>query len=281
VARLSPVEWSTRPNLDKLTELQAIASHLPAVGRLWCRYLCDVDLDFDAWTKSRSELVNLAKEAGSINPGRIGSTVAILKLVWKMALDSPLGEILRDYSPDFEDGLASLIQTTAEAAEDATEASQFVDTIRELISSGRCIIINRIYTGQELTLPNVIGWKLREQDKETGEVAILPRLAMDAVRRVVGPQAMAQEVGPKTLYRQLAEAGMIVGSSGKGSRLATKRAGSKTVKVLIFKKDVLMDDGNMEEIDLSKATAEAAEDIEKRKKNDSLNTNLKKAVSVK
>jgi len=281
VARLLPLEWSTPPNFEKLTELQAIAIHLPAVGRLWCRYLCDADLDFDAWTKSRSELVSLAKEAGSINPGRIGTTVAILRQVWKMALNSQLGGVLQDYSSDFEKGLVSLIQTTAEAAEDATEASRFVDTIKELISSGRCIILDRIYTGQELTLPNVIGWRLRDKDIVTGEVAILPRLAMEAVRRVIGPQAMAQEVGPKTLYRQLAEAGMIADGSEKGTRTVTKRAGSKTVKVLVFKKDVLMDDGVMDVVDLSTAIDEAAEDIEKRKKAASLATRLKKAVIVK
>ena len=281
VARLLPVEWSTPPNLDKLTELQAIANHLPAVGRLWCGYLSSItELPMDAWKKSRSELVNVAKEAGAINPGRIGTTVAILKQVWMIALSSPLGEVLKDYSSDFENGLVSLIKNTAEAAEEATEASQFVDTLRELISSGRCIVLDRVHTGQELTLPNVIGWRLKDPDPNAGGVAILPRLAMDAVRRVTGPQAMAQEIGPKSLYRQLQEAGLVAEGSGKGQRLAVKRAGSKTVRVLVFKPDTLMDDGIMDVVDLSKATAQAAEDIEKRKRADDLNTRLKKTVSL-
>ena len=282
VARLLPVEWSTPPNFDKLTELQAIANHLPAVGRLWCEYLSSIaELPMDAWKASRSELVSVAKEAGAINPGRIGTTVAILKQVWMMALSSPLGEVLKDYSSDFENGLVSLIKSTAEAAEDATEASQFVDTLKELISSGRCIVLNHIYTGEEITRPNVIGWRLKEDGKDTGEVAILPKLAMDAVRRVTGPQAMAQEIGPKSLYRQLQEAGLIADGSGKGQRLAIKRAGSKTVRVLVFKPDTLMGDGVLDEVDLSKAAAHAGEDIERRKKADDLNTRLKKTVSVK
>ena len=281
VARLLPVEWSTPPNFDKLTELQAIANHLPAVGRLWCEYLSSIaELPMDAWKASRSELVSVAKEAGAINPGRIGTTVAILKQVWMMALSSPLGEVLKDYSSDFENGLVSLIKSTAEAAEDATEASQFVDTLKELISSGRCIVLNHIYTGEEITRPNVIGWRLKEDGKDTGEVAILPKLAMDAVRRVTGPQAMAQEIGPKSLYRQLQEAGLVTQGSGKGQRLAIKRAGSKTVRVLIFKPDTLMSDGIMDVVDLSKATAQAAEDIEKQKKANDLDARLKKTVSV-
>ena len=130
-------------------------------------------------------------------------------------------------------------------------------------------------------MPNVIGWRLKDPDTNAGGVAILPRLAMDAVRRVAGPQAFAQEIGPKSLYRQLQEAGLVAEGSGKGQRLAVKRAGSKTVRVLVFKKDTIMDDGIMDVVDLTKATALAAEDTEKRKKTDDLDTCLKKAVSVK
>jgi len=104
---------------------------------------------------------------------------------------------------------------------------------------------------------------------------------MDAVRRVNGPHAMGQEIGPKSLYRQLQEAGLIADGSGKGQRLAIKRAGSKTVRVLVFKPDTLMGDGVLDEVDLSKAAAYAGEDIERRKKADDLNTRLKKTVSVK
>lgn len=279
VARLLPVEWSTPPNFDKLTELQAIANHLPAVGRLWCGYLSSVaELPMDAWKTSRSELVNVAKEAGAVNPGRIGTTIAILKQVWTMALNSPLGGVLKNYTTDFEKGLVSLIQTTACAAEDATEASQFVDVLKELISSGRCVVLDRVHTGQELTLPNVIGWRLKDPDPDVDGVAILPRLAIDAVRRVAGPQA--QEVGPKTLYRQLHEAGLITEGSGKGQRLTVKRAGAKTVRVLVFKKGTIMDDGIMDVVDLSTAAGEAAEDIEKRKKAANLIERLKQAVTV-
>ena len=41
-----------------------------------------------------------------------------------------------------------------------------------------------------------------------------------------------------------------------------------------------MGDGVMDVVDLSKAAAQAAEDIEKRKKADDLDTRLKKTVSV-
>lgn len=280
VARLLPWEWSSPPNTDQLTELQQIAHHLPAVGRLWCRHLSNgTEVDMDAWRKSRAELVKVAEAAGAINPGRIGTTAAIMKLVWKTALTSPFGEVLAPYTQDFEKGLASLIQTTAEAAQEATEASKFVDTLKELISSGRCIIRDQIDTGQEITLSGVIGWRLKDPDKDAGGVAVLPKLAMEAVRRVDGPQA--QSIGPKTLYRQLEEAGMIAEGSGKGQRLAVKRVGSKTARVLVFKPGILIDDGVLDEVDLSKAAAYAKEDIYRRKQANNLQERIHQAVSCK
>jgi hypothetical protein len=271
VARLLPLEWSTA-NVDRLTELQKIAHHLPAVGRIWCRYLSDNDgVDMDSWRDSRSQLVKAAEEAGAVNPGRIGTTAAILKLVWEMALISPLGVILKDYTAAFEAGLASLILSTAQATTSATEAAQFVDTLKELLVSGRGYLLHEVNTGMELTLPNVIGWKL---DKD-GTTAILPKVAIEAVRRVTGPQA--QSVGTNTLYRQLEEAGYI--EPGKDQRTQLKRAGTKNVRVLVFKAGALQDDGR-DKVDLSKSAEYAAEDIKRQREADAITLRLKKAIAI-
>lgn len=52
------------------------------------------------------------------------------------------------------------------------------------------------------------------------------------------------------------------------------------MRVLVFKPGTLMDDNVMDEVDLSKATAQAAEDIERRKKAIDLTNRLKQAVAV-
>ena len=271
VARLLPLEWGTA-DMDHLTELQKIAHHLPAIGRVWCRYLSESNgVDMDRWRESRSQLVKAAEEAGAVNPGRIGTTAAILKLVWSMALDSPLGVVLKDYTGAFERGLASLMLSTAQATTSATEAAQFVDTLKEIIVSGRGYLLHEVNTGMELTLPNIIGWKL---DKY-GTTAILPKVAIEAVRRVTGPQA--QSVGANTLYRQLEEAGYI--EVGEDQRTIKKRAGTKTVRVLVFKAGVLQDDG-LDKVDLTKSADYAAEDIRQQREADAIALRLKKAVSV-
>lgn len=273
VARVLPWEWSTPPDTAKLTDLQKIAHHLPAAGRVWCRYLSDTaQVDMDAWRESRAQLVKAAKEAGAINPGRIGTTASILRLVWTMALDSPLGAVLRDYSTDFEKGLSDLILSTSAATCEMTEAAQFIEILRELITSGRYIVLDRVRTGSELTLPNVVGWRLDEE----GSTAIFPDLAIEAVRRVTGPQA--QIVGKNTLYRQLDEAGLI--EPGTDNRTQNKRAGSKQVRVLVFKAGSLQDEGILDHVDLTKSSEMAAEDIERRKAADAIVNQVKQAVKI-
>jgi len=278
LARMIPIEWTAPPDLDRLTELQAIASNLPAVGRMWCKYLAgpDVKIDLAAWASSRQALVTVAKDAESINPGRIGTTASILKLVWKTALDSPIGEVLKPHTEAFEKGLAKLIRDAATATRESTEAAQFIETLRELVTSGRCIVVDRTYS-MDISTPNVIGWRLRDPDPDAGCIAILPTLAIDAVRRVTGQQGQA--VGAKALYRQLDEMGVIVSDGGR--RALKKRVGSKTLRVLVFKPGVLMDeDGLMEEVDLTKATEYAAEDTQRRQALQALDESLRRVVKI-
>lgn len=187
MARLIPIEWSTKPNLVNLTRLQEINKNLPAVGRVWCNYISGIDIDMDRWIEDRSTFVTLANESGCVNSGRVGTTVSILKTIWELLLDSPLKSVIKKYNKDFEKGLASLLVETSTATEKATEAAQFVETLRELISSGKCTVLDRpVQNENDL---NVIGWRLGEGDNDMGKVAILPILARDAVRRVLGPQA--------------------------------------------------------------------------------------------
>ena len=152
-----------------------------------------------------------------------------------------------------------LIETSM-TTEKATEAAQFVETLRELISSGKCAVLDRpVQNENDL---NVIGWRLGEGDADMGKVAILPILARDAVRRVLGPQA--QVISATSLYRQLHEGGYItVGNDGQ--RVKTKRRRNKTIRVLVFNEGILLDDAVYGMIDLNKPIQEKTENtIEKK-----------------
>jgi len=260
MARLIPIEWSTKPNLVNLTRLQEINKNLPAVGRVWCNYISGIDIDMDRWIEDRSTFVTLANESGCVNSGRVGTTVSILKTIWELLLDSPLKSVIKKYNKDFEKGLASLLVETSTATEKATEAAQFVETLRELISSGKCTVLDRpVQNENDL---NVIGWRLGEGDNDMGKVAILPILARDAVRRVLGPQA--QVISATSLYRQLHEGGYItIGSDGQ--RVKTKRRRNKTIRVLVFNEGILLDDAVYGMIDLNKPLPEKTENALEKK----------------
>jgi hypothetical protein len=248
MARLIPMEWSTNTSdLDKLTELQEIDKHLPAVGRIWCNYISKVDMDMDQWIKDRSILVNLATESGCINPGRVGTTISILKNVWQLLLQSPLKGVIKKYNTDFENGLYRMLFETSKATDNATEAVQFVEALRELISSGDCVVLDRPV--QNETELKIIGWRLGDNDPDVGKVAILPILARDAVRRVLGQQA--QTISASSLYRQLHEGGYIT-PGNDGQRVKVKRRGNKTLRVLVFNEGILLDDAVYGMVDLSK-----------------------------
>jgi hypothetical protein len=251
IARIIPIEWSTTPNLDNLTKLQEINKHLPAVGRIWCNYISKVDINIDQWIDDRSVFVSLATESGCVNPGRVGTTISILKNVWQMLLQSPLNGVIKKYNADFENGLRHMLSETSAATDNATEAVQFVETLRELISSGKCVILDRPVQNESGL--DIIGWRLGDNDSDVGKVAILPILARDAVRRVLGPQA--QTISASSLYRQLHEGGYITpGNDGK--RVKMKRRGNKTLRVLVFNEGVLLDDTVYGMIDLNKPTPE-------------------------
>jgi len=260
MARLIPIEWSTKPNLVNLTRLQEINKNLPAVGRVWCNYISGIDIDMDRWIEDRSTFVTLANESGCVNSGRVGTTVSILKTIWELLLDSPLKSVIKKYNKDFEKGLASLLVETSTATEKATEAAQFVETLRELISSGKCTVLDRpVQNENDL---NVIGWRLGEGDNDMGKVAILPILARDAVRRVLGPQA--QVISATSLYRQLHEGGYItIGSDGQ--RVKTKRRRNKTIRVLVFNEGILLDDAVYGMVDLNKPLPEKTENALEKK----------------
>ena len=247
MARLIPIEWSTEPNKTNLTKLQEINKNLVSVGRMWCNYISGINIDMDRWIEDRSILVSLANESGCINPGRVGTTISILKMIWELLLESPLKTVIKKYNKDFEKGLASLLIETSMTTENATEAAQFVETLRELISSGKCVVLDRpVQNENDL---NIIGWRLGEGDNDMGKVAILPILARDAVRRVLGPQA--QTISSTSLYRQLQEGGYITVSSD-GKRVKTKRRGNKTIRVLVFNEGILLDDTVYGMVDLNR-----------------------------
>ena len=238
LARVLPISVEHQPNLDKVTELQAIAESLPAVGRIWCRYLGAAEIDLALWRTKRQELVMKAKESGAINPGRIGTTAATLWYVWQIALQSPLGVVLRDFNSRFETELWRLLTNSTRLTQESNEAVRFVETLRELLAAGRVFLDEMKNNIGPSPNERMIGWVHRPGFSvfdDIDYIAIHPDLALEAVRKYAGLEI---SVSRPTLYRQLDELGYIdVADDGK--RLMLTRYKSKVVRVLRFKPGAL------------------------------------------
>jgi hypothetical protein len=162
MARCLVLDWSPIHNPGRLTNAQGLAHNLPALGREWLTGLSSNDAavravfkDFD---NSRSELFKeLVVNENAVNPGRISSNLTLLRLIWKVALECPaLAEVLEEFNNDFEEGIDSLVRRAPAETIAANEAVDFVDTLNELIGTGRAKLVR---DGDGIVgQGNILGW---------------------------------------------------------------------------------------------------------------------------
>ncbi len=265
LARTLVIDWTGAKDTDLLTQAQSKASNLPAIGRAWLTFLSSeegaaiLEQARVEFPQVRAETVARLAKAGAVNPGRIGTTITLLRLTWGIALECPdLAKILAPFSDAFKDGLNQLEARACAETQQATEASKFVEALQELLSSGRMTIVPESFmesniddarktasNAREGNLNNnwhVLGWV----KKESGEVCVFPSIAREAVRRLRGYDE--QRLSATALYKQLAAMGYI--NPGKKEPTKSMRIGNKSgLRVLVFKPGVL--EAGQEHIDLT------------------------------
>jgi hypothetical protein len=68
--------------------------------------------------------------------------VALIKSLWQILIEHPvLGEIFRPYSKAISESLLKQLQDQADATIQANEAERFIAALRELVTSGRGVIV--------------------------------------------------------------------------------------------------------------------------------------------
>jgi hypothetical protein len=265
LARTLVLDWTGAKDTDRLTQAQSKAINLPAIGRTWLTFLSSeegvlvLEQARGEFPKARADTVARLAKAGAVNPGRIGTTITLLRLTWGIALRCPdLEKVLKPFSDAFKDGLNQLEARACSETQQATEASKFVEALQELLSSGRMTIVPESFMESNIdearkvasnardgNLNNnwhVLGWLKRD----TGEVCVFPSIAREAVRRLRGYDE--QRLSATALYKQLAAMGFI----NPGGKEPTKsmRIGNKPgPRVLVFKPGVL--EAGQEHIDLT------------------------------
>jgi len=275
LARSILIEWQPVVDVQALTEAQFHADHLLEIGRSWLTWISGAEgqevikKGRSEYPKLRSEAVGLLNEIGCINAGRIGSSVALIKSLWQILIEHPvLGEIFRPYSKAISESLLKQLQDQADATIQANEAERFIAALRELVTSGRGVIVKGAsglasmasYSETLYQHPErILGW----QDEATGDFWLYPDATKKAVALHQGRQV--QEIDSRTLNRQLRDRGyLVVDEKQKHAQQARHDPiTKKTARFLVFKKEVGLNvlqvpDGEIE-IDLDQAEAKVRE----------------------
>lgn len=233
MARCIILDWSPIHDSNLLTQAQSLVHNFPAIGKEWLTWLSenqalveDILKDFE--TKRRDYYREIIALFAGINAGRLSTNLALLDLIWEVALRCPaLGDVLSEFTQDFESGFHDLLAKSPREINASNEAEEFVSTLNELIGTGRARIV---YDGADVEdLKDVVGWTRAED-----EICIFPKVARKLVETVASTQ---QKVSALTLYKQLDERGYIKTEVNDGSkeRTLTRKFGGKANRVLVFK----------------------------------------------
>ncbi len=235
MARCPVLDWSPIIDSDKLTRAQNMAHSLPTLGKEWFTWISEngqtieeVLKDFES-TRSKY-YKNILVLSDGINAGRTSTTLALLNMVWRIALKCPaLDGILQEFNSDFEKGIEDMLAKSPAEIGSVNEAEEFVSSLNELIGTGRAKLIE---DGKHTDMKDVIGWK-----RAGDEICIFPKIARKMVDAI---SATCQKVSPTTLYKQLDQRGYIKTETNNGNveRTLNRKLNGKQNRVLVFKRGV-------------------------------------------
>ena len=233
MARCVILDWSPILDSSLLTQAQKLAHNFPAIGKEWLTWLSenqetieDILKDFE--TKRQDYYGEIIVSFGGINAGRLSTNLALLDLIWEIALKCPaLADVLTRFTEDFEKGIHDLLMKSPREIISSNEAEEFVSTLNELIGTGRAKLVK---DGTEIKdQDDVIGWIRADR-----EICIFPKVARKMVDMVASTQ---QKISSHTLYKQLDERGYIKSEIKDGNieRTLNRKFDGKTNRVLVFK----------------------------------------------
>jgi hypothetical protein len=196
---------------DELIRAQDNAEHLCAVGASWIAWLESdegqraIDEVGQAWNETHKHWAQyLHKEChGAENPDRIAVNLSVNEMVWKVMERHPqIGEIAKRYADKHHEGLKKVAATVATGTSEGLEARRYINIVRDLLASGKCVLQDRALAGDGKELiGNLIGWK---DDKG---VYLIPDVTLKAVLDV--DKSATNQIDRSRLYRQMAELGWL------------------------------------------------------------------------
>lgn len=226
------------------------AVHLQSIGAAWIDWLEDpanrktaAQTALATWaeTYDKWRLVVLGTQPNVANAPRIITNLTIHELTWRIAgLCPAIAAVIADYATDYQEALQTIATAMATRTTAAVDGSRFLSALRELITSGGAVLMERKTAQEPLPMERdrMVGWF-----DEDG-VYLLPELAIAAVKRLLGHGSIP--VSAQALYSQLEGLGVIAGK-GKDRTAKVIKVQGTTKRVLHLKANSILSDGTEDE----------------------------------
>jgi hypothetical protein len=204
-----------------LTQAQHLAMHFPAIGWSWLNWLASADAREIAsqiqprFTDLRRAWLDHLKSAPqqSVNAARIATNLATNQMTWMVLEHHPtLGDFARRYRELHDSGLKRIADLMSSLTAQALEATTFLETIQELLTSGRCWMLPAFAVPNE-GRDGFIGWRGAD-----GSSYLLPQLARQVVEDVLRSEGGLNQISNHALYTQIDRLGLIQSRDRDGSR---------------------------------------------------------------
>jgi hypothetical protein len=199
-ARVLNLDWS-RPDESKLTSVQANVDVLPVIGYQWLKYLSETNLDLiEGFSAARTKYMAKFTAERFTNPGRLATIYVMLRSVWRLLCDSPMGDVFAEFTQEFTTAIDEAIVAQGKAVTDETEVERFLTGIRELISSSPSCLESDSDSPAGRYLGKVIGRKIGDT------IFLLPKITLSELERL---KIFSQAPSVASLSKDLNDLGLL------------------------------------------------------------------------
>lgn len=244
IARILIIASEKREETELLSKTQELASHLCAVGDAWISWLetdegrqkaKEIAAEFSSARQDWYERIKKL-DSKTVNPMRVATNLATNWLTGMIAAECPtLNELIGRHAAAHTDGLEALVKDMVKFTTQSLEGNRYMDALRELIGSGRGILI-RDRSISPATLHDqrdrdrCIGWE------DGAGIYLMPEVTMALLVRAVGLDL--GNISKQTLYDQLDELGVLA-SKGKDKTTKMIKVQGKSIRTLHLRTDAL------------------------------------------
>lgn len=226
-----------------LAKCQAAAEHLPALMRRWIEYIAS----HQEWARSVGASLSdrrqrwaewlLRMRPGTVNATRLATNLALQEIAWEAMGECPdLSHLVAQHSGAHQRGLHEVALEMGAETAGSLEANIWLAALSDVLGSGRVYLrsLDGVMPDLEPSkTARAIGW----QDEDC--YYLLPTVAQEEVLEALRRSGQPLAVGIQTLYRQLAEVGVLLKPSNSERYTPLRKIGGQPRRILQLRRSSL------------------------------------------